>query len=131
MKKAVIYARHITYRKYEPNIAEQLYSCEQCATIHNLKVINTYIDLSNEKLQTYPMFEQLKKECKHLNIDTIIIYSACVLGRNFSKILKFKNDMKKNGITVVFTDIDSSPYKETYKLFESYIDNLLKGGDKK
>lgn len=131
MKTAVIYARHITYRKYEPTITEQLYSCEQCATVNNLKVINTYTDLSNKKLQTYPMFENLKKDCEKLNIDTIIIYSACVLGRNFSNISKFKIDMKKKGIKVIFTDIDSSPYKKTYELFENYIDSLLKGGDKK
>lgn len=131
MKTAVIYARHITYRKYEPTIEEQLNSCKQCATVNNLEITNIYTDLSNKKLQTYEMFEKLKKDCKRLKVETIIIYSTRVLGRNFSNILKFKRNMKKKGIEVIFADINSSPFKETYEFFETFIDDLLKGGDKK
>lgn len=130
MKKALIYARHITYRKYEPTIAEQLCSCKQFANANNLEIINTYTDMSNEKLKTYEMFEKLKKECKQLNIDTIIVYSHCILGRIFTDILKLKRKMRKNGIDIIFVDIESSPYKELYKFFDNYIDNV-KGGNKK
>lgn len=131
MKTAVIYARHITYREYEPAIEEQLNSCKQCATVNNLEITNIYTDLSNKKLQTYEMFEKLKKDCEQHKVNTIIIYSTRVLSRNFSNALKFKRNMKKKGIEVVFADIYSSPFKDTFEFFETLIDELSKGGDKK
>lgn len=131
MKTAVIYARHITYREYEPTIEEQINSCKQCATVNNLEITNIYTDLSNKKLQTYEMFEKLKKDCRRLKVNAIIIYSTRILGRNFSNILKFKRNMKKKGVEVIFTDITSSPFKETLDFLETLLDELLKGGDKK
>lgn len=131
MKTAVIYARHITYREYEPTIEEQINSCKQCATVNNLEITNIYTDLSNKKLQTYEMFEKLKKDCRRLKVNAIIIYSTRILGRNFSNILKFKRNMKKKGVEVIFTDITSSPFKETLDFLETLLDELSKGGDKK
>ena len=130
MKKAVIYTRRITYRNYEPSIAEQLYNCNQCADNHNLKVIKTYCETSNIKLQLYPMFEKMKEDCEKLKVDTIIIYSMWIVGRIYTRIRKFTQEMKSKGIKVIFVDIDASPFKQQYEMLEKLINKLTKGGDK-
>ena len=130
MKKAVIYARHITYRSYEPSITEQLYNCNQCADKYNLEVVKTYCETSNVKLKVYPMFEKMKKDCKKLKVDTIIIYSMFIVGRIYTRVRKFTDEMKKKGIKVIFVDIDASPFRQQYEMLEKLINKLTKGGDK-
>ena len=120
MKTAIIYARNIEKRQYEADIGIQLYNCQQCAERHKMEIAATYSDLSTNKLQTYPMFEQMLQDIEETKPDAIIIYSMAMLGRNLSKTQNWLLSMKKKGIEVVFVDIDSSPSKTIYEGLLNY-----------
>ena len=101
MKKAVIYARHITYRQYEKPINEQMKIGEDYAKEHNLEIVGRYSDLSIEKQQYYLDFENLKKKCRKKEFDYILICTPLALGRDYNKIRKFENSIYKYGIKVI------------------------------
>lgn len=128
MKKAIIYARHITYRKYEPDIATQIHNCQQYAERHNYDIVNNYFDISTKKLQSYPVFEQMKRDCKKEKFDAIIIYTQFMLGRNYDQTYKFINSMRKQGVKVIFVTDDNSPFKAIIEYLEK---ELYKAGGKK
>lgn len=86
-----------------------------------MEIVATYSDLSTNKLQTYPMFEQMLQDIEETKPDAIIIYSIAMLGRNLSKTLNWLLSMKKKGIKVVFVDIDSSSSKTLYEYLLNHL----------
>ncbi len=128
MKKAVIYTRHFTYRTDKYNTAVQIYNCKQCAEEKEMEVVNIYSDTSAEKLKHYPMFEQMKKDCRRKNKpDAIIIYSLQTLGRRLYKTQRFIASMINKGIEVIFVTLDSSPDKYFYEELLGFLNPYIKG----
>ena len=121
MKKAIIYARHLEYRKYEPTTSEQIKKCKEFAEKKGLKFVYEYFDSSETKLNKYPAFEQLKKDCKKKKraFDTIIISSGLVLGRKLYKIRGWINSLLKNNITVYVVDADETNYEFTLAILDA------------
>lgn len=122
MEKSFIYTREITDSNYSPDLATQIYNCKQCAEVHNLKVVNTYAEISSKKLKNYPIFEQMKKDCKKHKVDSVILYSLSVLGRKFYTAEKFIKFLAKHRVKPIFVDIDASPDKQIIEyLIRDYI----------
>ena len=129
MKKAVIYARHLTYRDYEPNIDEQNAICKDFAVKRNIEIIGFYSDCFHEKNMEYPAFENMTNLCnnkrknKPFEFDGIIIYSKAALGRNCRKSISWINKLNKKGIEVYFVSDNelNSELSILVKLFNEYI----------
>lgn len=120
MKTAVIYARHLTYRKNEPNIDEQIKNCTEFAGENDFKITDCYTECFDEKKLIYPVFEQLKKQCKRKNaaknFEAIIIHSRLALGRKNGRIFDWVNSLYKKGIEVYFVTDEKSEYGQVLRL---------------
>lgn len=106
MKNAVIYARHIASRQYENSIDEQIRIKTEFAKQHNLNVVGSYSDYSENKLPIYSGFEQLKIDCKKKIFDAVIIDSPFTIGRNLTIVKEFEGYLSKLGITLYYTSYE-------------------------
>lgn len=125
MKKAVIYARHLTYREYEPTIDEQIAICKKFAVENNFEIADYYLDCFDKKMFDYPAFENLTYICKSkrknnpIEFDCVIIQSIPILGRNINKIKSWLNALYKKGIAVYLIANEELPYIPIYQLYKN------------
>ena len=103
MKKAILYARHIGYRDYEPDVNEQIRLGKEFASKHDLQVIDTFIDNFDQKQTTYPGLMEMVKAIKKKNrcFDTLIIYYPLCIGRtHYDKWFEF---LRKHNVELYIT----------------------------
>lgn len=124
MKNAVIYARHLTYRKNEPNIDEQIKICKDFANENEFEITDCYTDCFDEKKLVYPAFEQLNSKSRKEIPNAIIVYSIVALGRNSQKTRNWMNSLHKKGIEIYFVDYKKSEDGHILRLLEEYRRNL-------
>lgn len=114
MKNAVIYAKHVCVRNYEPNISSQIAICQKYADKENMKIHQIYSDCVPTKMSDLSNYKKLMEDAKTKKFDTILVSSATILGRNYQKILNLKSMLFKSGINLILID---SEEKGLLKLF--------------
>lgn len=103
MKKGIIYARHLGTRDYEKSVEEQVEECKKYALENDIEVVDCYSDYLFSKKINPNSFDLLSQKLKKLDVDYVIVYNTCILGRDTTKIRKFINKIYENNKQFVDT----------------------------
>lgn len=102
MKKAVIYARYSSERQTEQSIEGQLRTCHEFAKAEDIVIIEEYIDRAISGTTDHrPQFQRMINDCKHLDIDYVIVYKLDRFARNRYDSAIYKAKLKQNGIKLL------------------------------
>ena len=100
--KAVIYARYSSDNQREESIEGQIRECTAFAEKNGMTILKHYIDRAySAKTDDRPQFQQMIKDSdKHL-FDVILVWKLDRFARNRYDSVRYKNQLKKNGVKVV------------------------------
>ena len=109
MKKTVIYAKHILYRQYEPTIKEQIKECEKFAKKNNYNVVAKFFDEKADKTIYCNAYDEMIDYCRQNKCNYIIMQFPMCLSRIRERTREIINNLSKEGIKVIFTDLEQCP----------------------
>lgn len=102
MKKAIIYARYSSERQTEQSIEGQLRTCYEFAEHEQIEVTGEYIDRAISGTTDHrPQFQRMISDCKHLDIDYVIVYKLDRFARNRYDSAIYKAKLKQHGIRLL------------------------------
>ena len=102
MKKAVIYARYSSDSQSEQSIEGQLHVCEEYAKLHDIIILNTYIDRAMTGTNdNRPDFQRMLKDSSRREWDYVLVYKLDRFSRNKYETAMHKKTLKDNGVKVI------------------------------
>ena len=101
-KTAVIYARYSSDNQSEQSIEGQLHVCEDYAKSNNIVILDTYIDRAMSGTNDHrPAFQKMIADSKRKEWDYVLVYKFDRFSRKKVEMLKHKETLKQNGVTLV------------------------------
>lgn len=113
MNNGVIYARYSSSSQDEQTIEMQLKKCHEYAQANNINVIKEYVDEAKTgRNGNRDGLQEILKDSKTKSFKYVIIYMTDRFFRNALEALKFKDELKNNGVTLLYTyeKFDNSPF---------------------
>lgn len=102
IKRAVIYARYSSDRQTEQSIEGQIRVCYEFAEREGIAITGEYIDRAVSGTTDHrPQFQKMISECKHLDIDYVIVYKLDRFARNRYDSAIYKAKLKQQGIKLL------------------------------
>ena len=100
--KAVIYARYSSDSQREESIEGQLRECTAFAEKNGITILRHYIDRAySAKTDNRPEFQNMIKDSNRKLFDMIIVWKLDRFARNRYDSVRYKAQLKKNGVKVV------------------------------
>ena len=112
MKTAVIYARYSCDAQTEQSIEDQLRVCEDYAKMHDILILDTYIDRAMSGTNDMrPDFQRMIRDSAKRQWSYVLVYKLDRFSRNRYEATIHKNTLKNNGVKVVsaMENIPDSP----------------------
>ena len=101
-KTAVIYARYSSDNQSEQSIEGQLRVCQDYAKNNNIVILDTYIDRAMSGTNDHrPAFQKMIADSKRKEWDYVLVYKFDRFSRKKVEMLKHKETLKQNGVTLV------------------------------
>ena len=102
MKKAVAYYRYSSDRQSEQSIEGQMRSCHEFAEREGIMIVSEYIDRAISATTDHrPQFQRMISDCRHLDIDYVIVYKLDRFARNRYDSAVYKAKLKQRGIRLL------------------------------
>ena len=102
MKKAVAYYRYSSDRQSEQSIEGQMRSCHEFAERENIMIVSEYVDRALSATTDHrPQFQRMISDCRHLDIDYVIVYKLDRFARNRYDSAIYKAKLKQRGIRLL------------------------------
>lgn len=102
IKTAVIYARYSSENQSEQSIEGQLRVCQDYAKNNNIVILDTYIDRAMSGTNDHrPAFQKMIADSKKKEWDYVLVYKFDRFSRKKVEMLKHKETLKQNGVTLV------------------------------
>lgn len=127
MIPSVIYARYSSTSQDEQTIEMQIKKCMEFARKNNMTVIEVYTDEAKTgRNGNRAGLQKLLSDSKNGNFKHVITYMSDRYFRNALEALSFEEELKKNGVSLLFTmeSYDNTPIGKFMKLV-SYANNQL------
>lgn len=102
MKTAVIYARYSCDAQTEQSIEGQLRVCEDYAKMHDILILDTYIDRAMSGTNDMrPDFQRMIRDSAKRQWSYVLVYKLDRFSRNKYEATIHENTLKNNGVKVV------------------------------
>lgn len=125
MKTAIIYAR----AKRSNSIKMQVSTCKEYAEKNKIQVIDIYWDLVLDS-HCQPLAWNKILNIPKPNFNYIIIYDHERIGRDYTKQMKDRRNLKNNGVRIItpFTELTEESFKQQdkYDEMQEYFYNCYK-----
>lgn len=100
--KAVIYARYSSDNQREESIDGQIRECTAFAEKNGITILRHYIDRAcSAKTDNRPAFQEMVKDSVKKLFDMVIVWKLDRFARNRYDSVRYKAQLKKNGVKVV------------------------------
>lgn len=112
MIKGVIYARFSSSKQREESIEAQVRECTEYAKKQSIDIIDIYADYGiSGTTDERPEFQRMIQDSKNKGFQKVILYGIDRFARDRYLAAFYKNELKKNGVSLAYAknDIPDSP----------------------
>ena len=100
---AVIYARYSSDNQREESIEGQIRECTAYAEKNGITIVKHYIDRAiSAKTDNRPEFQQMIKDSDKKLFDIVLVWKLDRFARNRYDSARYKTQLKKNGVKLMF-----------------------------